>query len=317
MLSRIGNYLFWLGRYIERAEHISRYARVQYIASVDMPMARRREFAMESILMMAGFNDKDIPALVEGPGCEQRVFSQLFLNPKESISIISTVTSVRENARGARDALSSELWESINKFYHAIRQYPADQFSAEGPFTLSRHVDDYSAVIKGYIDNSLLHDNGWALVSLGLHMERAVQILRILISKNSDLDRLQQSDLPGAIISSQVSSLLRSAEAFDMSRRYYRTLPTLIDAFDFLLLHDSFPKSIQFNLTHASVLLKKLGMGNTTDRRSPEFMLSRLATRFEHSTTDDFREDPGAFCEENLKAVLEICGQIEMTYLKF
>lgn len=315
MLSRIGNYLFWLGRYIERAEHISRFARVQFIASVDMPMTHRKEFALRSTMGMAGFSPEVTEEMTRGQACEEDVFYRLFLSPSEPISVLSTITLIRENARGARDALSTELWEAINKFYHYFRQYPAAQLRAEGPFYLSRSMDDYIAIIKGYIDNSLIHNGGWGMITMGMHLERSIQITRILETKCRDIRQLREDHLPGVAITSQVGALLRSAEAFDMSRRYYRSLPTLNDALDFLLLNEHFPKSARFNLHHANLRLQGLSLGSVTQRSSPEFGLSRLASDFSYLSVDDIAPDPEQFCKQSLGRMYDICQRIEQDYL--
>jgi uncharacterized alpha-E superfamily protein len=117
MLARVANNLFWMGRYIERSEHIARYLRVNYFSSLDAPheLSQSRQFVLKSLMFMVGApntSNKDLD--------EADVLYNIGLNPDKEYSIINCIKMARENANSARDIISTELYEAINKFYHFV-----------------------------------------------------------------------------------------------------------------------------------------------------------------------------------------------------
>lgn len=106
MLARVANNLFWMGRYIERAEHIARYLNVNYFSSLDAPneLSQSRQFVLQSFLFMA-----DDFSRTENELKEQEVLFDIGLNPEKPYSLINYVKLARENANSARDLISTEL----------------------------------------------------------------------------------------------------------------------------------------------------------------------------------------------------------------
>src|SRR6478609_7316508 len=115
MLSRIANSLLWMGRYLERAQHTSRYITVHYFGSLDAPVVSRKEFVIDSICDMTGVEHE-----LHGDLEDNTIIYKIMMDELNPVSIKSCIINARENARGARDVLSSELWEAINKFYHSV-----------------------------------------------------------------------------------------------------------------------------------------------------------------------------------------------------
>lgn len=274
MLSRIGNSLFWLGRYLERAEHIARYTRVQYVSSVDAPLGQNKELVLESILDMADYRSGY--AQVQSQSSQVQ-FQQLdeedlifytAISEDNPYSILAYINMVLENARGARDSISIELWEAINRFYHKINQYTAAALHEEGIETFSRKIEESSYVIKGYIDNSLLRNEVWKLISLGLHLERAIQVCKILQTKLKDLEKMDNDLLGGALENYQWTTTLDSTEAFDMYMRCHKTSPTRAHVLDFLLFDKDFPKSLAYSLDCVKLCMMVLLFSLPKERRN-------------------------------------------------
>ena len=130
MLARVANNLFWMGRYIERSEHIARYMNVNYFSSLDAPniKSQDRQFVLRSMLFMLGDPEKDDAKIL----IEEDVLFSIGLDTDNPFSIISTVKLARENANSARDLISTELYEAINKFYHFVLNYPKGVFVKNG-----------------------------------------------------------------------------------------------------------------------------------------------------------------------------------------
>lgn len=313
MLSRIGNSLFWMGRYIERAEHLARYTKVQYVSSLDAPLAQSKDFVLESILNMAGvISDyyQQYPQLTD-----EEVLYFVTLDDNNPYSIQSNIAFIRENARGARDCISLELWEAINRFYHSTNGYDADRLYNEGIYSFSQKVEENSSVIKGYIDNTLIRNEVWMLISMGIHMERAIQVLRILLTKVKDIDKIDPAKLGGPVENYQWTTLLLSAESFDMNKRYYKANPNRRNSLEFLLFNPEFPKSIAYNLNLVQQAIEHIAFHDQQGKGSINFMAGKIATQFQFLTIEEVEDDIIEFINQTLTKIYDIARVLEEKYL--
>ncbi|MEH6405919.1 MAG: alpha-E domain-containing protein, partial [Leeuwenhoekiella sp.] len=169
MLARVANNLFWMGRYIERSEHVARYLNVNYFSSLDAPNERSqsRQLVLRSMLFMAGGEEIEEDVILN----EEDVLYDVALNPDKQYSIINCLKFARENANSARDLISTELYESLNKFYHFILNYNVDHFTKRGLYDFTIHVTESTAVLRGKIRGTLLHDEVYAIIMLGVNLE--------------------------------------------------------------------------------------------------------------------------------------------------
>jgi len=312
MLSRIANSLFWMGRYIERAEHMARYTRVQYFSALDAPIAQKKEMVLESILSMSGLEEiykKDHKKLID-----EDVLKFLTTDINHPFSIISNISYARECARGARDTLSSELWESINKYYHAVNDFSMQAEIDEDIYDFSMLVMDNSAIVKGYIDNTLFRNLEWSVISLGIHLERAMQITRILISKLEDIERVDKLLLNPAVENYQWSTLLKSCESFDMCRRHYKTSPNRKNCIEFLVLNNYFPKSLLFNLVEVQSHLQILGLHNSGDQNTIEFYVGKLLAYFQYLQYEEIENNTMEFMNDTINKLYKIGERLDSEF---
>lgn len=311
MLARVADNLYWMGRYIERTEHMARFTKIQYFYSLDGPLVRQWDRVLGSILQMAGLP----PAA--GPLVEAEVLYHIALDPEQPVSIIASVTHARENARGTRDLISKELWEAINKYYHFVQQYPVDRFQRRGLNEFAGRVVEHCAIIRGSVENTLLHDEVWAFIKLGAFLERAIQVLRVLRTKLQDLAALhQQAGLTPAVENYQLTTLLGATEAFDMSRRYYQAAPTQAQVVEFLVLNRSFPRSLINCLTQVETHIHQLDPAKDSPHDSVSFAVSKLVAQLRYLTLADISADTPAFLDLMLEEVYTLAGQLSQTYLK-
>lgn len=315
MLSRIANSLFWMGRYLERAEHTARYARVHYFSSLDAPLVQRKEFVMESILNHSGmlYEYKNTHQTLE----DEEVLYTITLQETNPLSIRSCVNNARENARGARDAISSELWEAINRLYHFVDSYPADDLADEGIYNFADKVVENCVMVNGYVHKSLIHNEVWSFIHLGMHLERANQITRILIAKNNDMLKADTQKLGKVVENYQCVTLLKSAEAFDMSRTYYKAVPNYHDTLEFLVLNNDFPRSICYNLTRMSRYLERINHSKVSDKDSPEFTIGKICATLHYLTIQEIEGDVVNFLNNTLLSINRIGELIERKYLNY
>lgn len=315
MLSRIANYLFWMGRSIERAEHLARYAKVQFVSSLDAPMLDRSTFVLGSLLRMNG-SEHDF--LAEGlPVEEAALLYWVAGHPANGYSLLANVANARENARGARDSISTELWEMVNRYYHTLNDLQEADIRVMGAFDLARLVETQSITVKGYIENSLLRGDAWRLISLGLYLERAIQVTRILLTKMEDLLYFRQEGGLPAVESYLLSSTLKSAESFDMCKRYYGRQPRKREALEFLLVNPAFPKSVAWNLERVHSLVADMELQLAAQGEPLAFAAGKLASQLRYTRYADLEADPKAFLDGLLQQLYGLAWQLEQKYLQF
>ncbi|MBA9077202.1 MULTISPECIES: alpha-E domain-containing protein [Rufibacter] len=317
MLSRIGNSLFWMGRYIERAEHLARYSRVQYVSSVDAPLGQNRDFVLESILDMAGSTDayKALHPALE----DNQVINYITVSEENPFSLLSYIGRIRENARGARDSISIELWEAINRFYHKVNGSLTGELPAEEIEFFARRIEENSYITKGYIENTLLHNDVWMLISLGIHLERVIQVIRILQTKLHDIEKLEAAGKQeGALENYQWATTLESTEGFDMYMRCHKTSPTRTHVLDFLLFDTQFPKSVAYSMERVRDCIQGIAFQQEEPKKeSIEFMAGKLACRFQYLTIEEVEDRAAPFLKRTLDAVYELAQQLDVKYLKY
>ncbi len=172
MLSRIAESMFWIGRYVERAEATARILDVHYHlvvqdALVDEPAACA---ALMSVMGARG--------AVTGTVTIDAINEVLAYSSDHPSSIASTLYAARENARGAREAISSEMWETLNGTHHALQSRVATARSL-GPNTFFRYIKERAAMIGGLVDSTLVRDDGYRFLVLGRALERVDMTARL------------------------------------------------------------------------------------------------------------------------------------------
>jgi uncharacterized alpha-E superfamily protein len=309
MLSRIANSLFWMGRYLERAQHTARYVHVHYFSALDAPILSRKEYILDSLVTMTGlsyeFGEDKVRKLKD-----QEIIYRVALDELNPVSIKTSIFNARENARGARDILSSELWESINKFYHCVNAYSGKTLTEEEILSFTEMVVDNCAIVNGYIHHSLVHNDTWSMINLGIHTEAAGQLTRILISKVTDIIKAEKLKLGKAIETYHCITLLKSVEAFDMSRVHYKAVPNLTDTLEFLILNKDFPRSISYNVMEVNRCLDKIKI-EKSEKGSPEFFAGKLSSGYNFLTIEEIESDILKFLEKSLDEVYELGNLLE------
>lgn len=316
MLSRIANSLFWMGRYLERSEHLARYTKVHYFSALDAPQTQNKEELLLSILKNAGLNYlyyKDYDTINE-----QAVLFYVSLDLANPFSIASAINSARENARGARDSITTELWEAINKYYHEINDIALRPFEPDDTFDLTQNMINNCNIIKGLIDNTMLHTDAWNLICLGIHVERAIQIMRIIITKTDDIANLEQNALKTTISNYHWSTLLKSAESYDMCNRFYKATPSRDNALEFLILNKNFPKSIVFNISAAYEHLQKVTAFRFGQNEKFIFNAGKMLYSFKYLTIEEIKErDVNLFLNNSLNNLYSMAAEFEREYLSY
>jgi uncharacterized alpha-E superfamily protein len=253
MLSRVADALFWMSRYLERAEHVARLLDVCFHLELDLHgvLAGPTEFLWTTL---AAILQQQVPPAADGQAFASpraRIGDWLTFDPDNPTSIVACVSRSRANARSVRGTITSAMWRELNKLFWQLRDADFASRARESPYEFYQAVECGSCLFQGVCDATLTHDEGWQFIQLGKYLERADKTLRVLDVQYRLLHELTQpGDLPLANL--QWAAVLRSCRAYETYQRLYggRIEPERV--VEFLLLHPDFPRSARFCLEAAA-----------------------------------------------------------------
>ncbi|MGK7906962.1 MAG: alpha-E domain-containing protein [Synechococcus sp.] len=251
MLSRVADSIYWLNRYIERAENVARFVDVNLNLMLDLPADISSQWS--PLVSITG--DLELFKELYGAVTPENVTRFLALEEKYDNSILSCLIKARENARSCRETISSEMWETVNAFYHMVKGISPHESLDYLP-TFCSQVKLQSHQFAGVMDATMAHNEGWQFGQLGRFLERADKTTRLLDVKYFLL--LPSARWVGTPLDQiQWISLLKSASAYEMYRkRQHRINPSGVAGF--LVLDRQFPRSIYFCLKQAEQCLHEI-----------------------------------------------------------
>ncbi len=241
MLSRIAESLFWIGRYLERAEDTCRIVEVHLQLLIDDPSVDSDEAAATLLTVMGSPLE-----FTETTDANEAVLSQLCWDVDSSCSIAGAIGGAREAARRARETISTEMWEAINTSWIAVR---GSRLQWMRPATAFKYVRERCAVISGTADQTMSHDEGWHFLTLGRSLERVDMTARMI---STAVTAGSQGAWP---------NVLRGCGAHHAFVRTYGGVVSDRDAVEFLLLDRLFPRSVVHTLALAEDALAHLDPG--------------------------------------------------------
>ena len=297
MLSRVADSIYWMSRYIERAENVARFIAVNLNLSLDLPGGTGEQWAPLVVTSGDGerfANKHDAPD-------KKNVVEFLTFDRDNFNSILSCLTAARENARSVREIISSEMWEQINRFYLLVKNSGGIRGALENPHDFYEQIRVSGQQFMGVTDATMTHGEGWHFCRLGRLIERADKTSRILDVKYLIL-LPTVTDVGTPYDDIQWSALLRSASALEMYRqRHGRITPA--DVVDFLVLDKEFPRAVLHCLTKANESLHAIsssalgGFSNTPERLLGQLRAELAYTRSQevidrglHEFVDDLQQ---------------------------
>jgi len=272
VLSRIAESLYWIGRYVERAEDTSRIVDVHLSRLVDDPWAPE-ELVCASLLSAMGHEVGDeVPSTMD-------VLDRLVWDARTPASVVGAIAASRENARRSREVISSELWESINVSWHEGSR-PGRRAH---PHAFLAWVRERCAAFIGIVDGTLSRDEAYHFLVLGRSIERADMIARLAAARA----------LAGVAGPSWVT-LLQSCGAYQAFLRSARGVGDERRAAEFLLLDPLFPRSLMSALVSAESCLDELARHASGERGRPrqaQRVLGMIRSELEFAPPAELLED--------------------------
>jgi len=282
MLSRVADSIYWMSRYVERAENVARFVDVNLNLIMDSPTTDQQ---WQPLVNTTG-DHADFARRYGPVATQQNVLQFLTFDRENPNSIISCVRAARENARSVREIISSEMWLQLNTFYLMVNSAASSGKGFEHPASFFSEVKLASHLFTGVTDATMTHGEGWHFCRLARKLERADKTSRILDVKYFILLR-SVSEVGTLYDDVQWVAVLRSASAFEMYRkRHGRMSPMAI--VEFLLLDGEFPRAVRFCLNSARDSLHAIsGTSGGANGKHPDKQLSRICAELAHANVHD------------------------------
>jgi len=244
LLSRVADSVYWMGRYIERAENVARFLDVNHNLMLDLPQGYQDQW--QPIVDTTG--DRALFEKRYGTAKRESVVKFLAFDPDYSNSIHSCILAARENARSVRETISSEMWQQINSMYLLITQEKDELTPTQLP-AFCHQVRMACHLFHGISEVTMTHNEAWHFIRLGRNLERADKTSRILDVKYFIL-LPSVKDVGTPYDDVQWSAVLKSVSGFEMYRkRHGRIAPDRI--VEFLLLDGEFPRALRYCIGRA------------------------------------------------------------------
>ena len=310
MLSRVADSLYWMSRYLERAEHTARLVNVNLNLTLDRApadAARHWGRLLASLPVPPPWQLKPVPGAVERATVD--------LANRESIA--ACVGTARENARQVREEISSEMWEEINRLFLTVQQrQPLDSEWTAGTHEFLTSTINGVHQVQGVTDATMTHSEGWHYIELGRYLERASATAALLDVQFREAP--PDPDEPTGV-SEYVEwvGLLKSCCAFEAYCRHYTADVRPRRIAEFLVLNPEFPRSIHFAAGRVQAALK--GISGLTGRKNgrTERLAGRLLATLDFGQIDEIMSELPAYLQGIMRQANLINAAVHQQYIAY
>ena len=264
MLSRVADNLFWMSRYVERAESVARLLDVEFQLEMDLAGIMPDAYESPWVSTLA-ILQQPVPEVVRvSPHPAAAVAEWLSFDLNNPPSILSCVNRGRNNARSIRGQVSSELWLALNGLYWKLRDSEFIAAARLSPHEYFRAVQSGSHHFQGVCDTTLPHDEGWQFIQLGKYLERADKTLRILDVKYRHLRSLTDN-AAAPLVTLEWAGVLKMCLGYEGYQRLYISRVDSERVIKFLLLDAQSPRSVRFCLEQVGKAHAAIEGGRASD----------------------------------------------------
>ena len=290
MLARHAEDMFWAGRYLERAEDTARMVRATLLSTVAENPAQaidRMQNLIRTLRLGVSAPTEDVQTIAEhltqsppmlrstaGLGIDvQAEATRMVTSPSLAGSVVFCIGRTRENFRSLRDQIPSELWEQINQFYLRLRQDDFPAAMEHDPFQTLDFVRVSCQTLNGVFGSSMSRGEGYRFLVLGQNLERALMTCRLIQTRYPEMDGSSYDEM---------ALTLRSVSALEAYQRAHQSSPLAADVARFLLVNDSFPRSVLYCLRLGETQVEALAQDSKPLRR-----LGQLRSGLEYADFDE------------------------------
>jgi uncharacterized alpha-E superfamily protein len=314
MLSRIADSLYWIARYMDRAENAARLLDVTYHMLLEQAQTTYR-LRWDSVIRITG-DQSVFYTMYEEPSPE-KVCEFVLFREDNANSVASCINLVRENARTIRDRLSRELWENVNGLYHRMRELQENADVGNNLHGLCQEIILASHAFNGISDSTLPHDEGWDFLQAGRALERAENTARVV-----DVEYHKLVDTSSALAeasSQQWMAVLKSVAAYEVYRRAYQAAIEPKKVAELLILHPQHPRSLRFNVAWLQISLRAIsGTGPHSYADEAERLTGKLHDSLVYDRIEDiFSRGLHAFLSDATKTCRRIGEEVARSYFYY
>ncbi len=315
MLSRVADSLYWMSRYIERAENNARIAEVNIQMLLDLTNQQEPDPNQQWDPIISSLEVNELFTSLYPKPDGRAVLDFVSLQKKNPNSIVSCLTRARENARTTSEQISSEMWEQINRLYLFARSESAKKLMKASPYEFFKRVIAGSHLFQGITDATMTHGEGWDFIRIGKLLERADCTSRLLDIKYHIL--LPSGERVGGNIDTiQWMSVLRSCSALEAYRKIYFGQVAPWKVAEFIITHSAFPRSIRFSVDRLDAALHHIsGSSETKYANDAERLSGRLRSELDYATIAEvFKFGLHEYLQEIQNRLAEIDREIHVAY---
>jgi uncharacterized alpha-E superfamily protein len=302
MLSRVADNLYWMSRYLERAEHTARLLDVNLNLMLELTSTASvtRNWGRMLTSLYA-----PIPETIEA----QAIAQSLTFDVNNAASIVACIDQARDNARHVREQISSEMWEQLNRLFLSIKAQTIESIWMGQPHEFYRMVKEGAHLFQGITDSTMNHGEGWQFIQLGRSIERASSVAHVINVYFSDFPDLQYQDSRiAAKHYIEWLGLLKSCTAFEAYCKVYSADLQPQRIIEFLLLNAEFPHSVRFSIDMLQNALNNIAEMTATRKNARAHRYAgRLKAALSYAQIDEI-SDGGL--HEYLTDIQHQCGQI-------
>jgi uncharacterized alpha-E superfamily protein len=310
MLARVADSLYWMSRYIERAEHVARLLAVNSSLLTDVGDL---DPLLQDQMWLGVMRDLRLPGEPPGDGpLGPRVVQHMAFDAANSSSILSCIGRARENARAVREIISIEMWENLNALYWTTR---AETGASEQNFSFLQQVTSGSMLFQGLTDQTMTHDQRWLFTQLGKNLERVDITCRVLENRYTLLSTAA-SQLDAPLRNIHWMGVLRMCCSLEAYRRQHVGDFDPLKIVAFVTLERTHPRSIRYGIERASEAISAVRAVTNPNSLDPaERVLGRLSAELEYAEPADMLRDGFSPYMRHLQAVVaEAAVSIQQTY---
>lgn len=300
MLSRVADSLYWMSRYLERAEHSARMIEENINLALDLSpdTAERRWNKVLASLVMAREGPR------EGVVDLQSLTRWMAMDQDNRSSIVSCVMAARENARQVREQISSEMWEQLNRLFHEVKRAGIDDLWEGQPLEFLRTVREGVYLLQGITNSTMSHGEGWQFIRVGRYIERAMEVANLLDVQFRGFQEARDWDSDPSEHLEWIG-LLKCCAGFEAYCKEYTAELNPSRLAEFLLLDPEFPHSVRFavdSLHQGLTMLPETRKAGSVTRLSGKLRATLNYAQIDEMFGDSFHQ--------HMSSIVQQCGKI-------